>query len=108
VVDPVIEHPPIAGHRNRPRGLYEAVALEYGLNQAPVLTTRAQGEAALRVVEQARRHGIHIVQDARLLAQLSRVGLDEQIPPELYRAVGVLLSWSYWLRGMVPGDEKRR
>jgi flagellar biosynthesis protein len=86
--------------------LREAVALEYGAYAAPVLTARAHGAAALRVVEEAQRHGVHVVRDPQLLAQLARVRLDEEIPPELYRAVAVLLAWAYWLRGMSPGDEK--
>jgi len=34
------------------------------------------------------------------------VRVDEEIPPQLYTAVAVILSWVYWLRGMQPGDEK--
>jgi len=41
-----------------------------------------------------------------LLALLSRLDVDEEIPQELYTAVAVVLSWVYWLRGMRPGDEK--
>jgi flagellar biosynthesis protein len=37
---------------------------------------------------------------------LSRIDLDKEIPPELYTAVAVILSWVYWLKGMRPGDEK--
>lgn len=89
-----------------PRGLREAVALEYGLHDAPVVSARAQGQAALQVLEAARRHGIHVARDPQLLALLSHLEPDQAIPPELYRAVAVILSWAYWLRGMQPGDEK--
>jgi len=41
-----------------------------------------------------------------LLALLSRLNVDDEIPPELYAAVSVILSWVYWLKGMRPGDEK--
>jgi flagellar biosynthesis protein len=37
---------------------------------------------------------------------LSRLDLDQEIPPQLYAAVAVILSWAYWLKGMEPGDEK--
>lgn len=100
---PHLPHPPRAPVH---RGLREAVALEYGLHDAPVVSARAQGEAALRVLEEARRHGIHIARDPQLLALLSRLEPDQAIPPDLYRAVAVILSWAYWLRGMQPGDEK--
>jgi flagellar biosynthesis protein len=33
--------------------------------------------------------------------------VDKEIPPELYTAVAVVLSWVYWLKGMRPGDEKK-
>jgi flagellar biosynthesis protein len=41
-----------------------------------------------------------------LLALLSRLEVDQEIPQELYTAVAVVLSWVYWLKGMSPGDEK--
>jgi len=28
------------------------------------------------------------------------------VPPELFTAVAVILSWVYWLKGMRPGDEQ--
>jgi flagellar biosynthesis protein len=48
-----------------------------------------------------------VAQDPALLALLSRLEIDQDIPPELYTAVAVVLSWAYWLKGMRPGDEKR-
>jgi flagellar biosynthesis protein len=32
--------------------------------------------------------------------------VDDEIPPELYTVVSVILSWVYWLKDMRPGDEK--
>lgn len=83
----------------------EAVALEYGQHQAPTVLLKADAELAERVIAEARRQGILVTEDAELLSALSSVGLNEEIPPELYHAVAVLLSWVYWLRGMTPeGD----
>ena len=48
-----------------------------------------------------------MTQDPQLLALLSRLQVDEEIPPQLYTAVSVILSWVYWLKGMRPGDEKQ-
>jgi flagellar biosynthesis protein len=59
------------------------------------------------MLEEAKRQGIFVTEDPQLLALLSRLKVDEQIPPELYSAVGVILSWVYWLKGMRPGDEKK-
>ena len=85
----------------------QAVALEYGQNLTPVVTAKAQDEDALAMIEQARRHGVYVTQDPQLLALLSRLQVDEEIPPQLYTAVSVILSWVYWLKGMRPGDEKQ-
>jgi len=47
-----------------------------------------------------------VAEDPRLLAMLSRLDIGEEIPPEMFTAVAVILSWVYWLKGMRPGDEK--
>jgi flagellar biosynthesis protein len=49
---------------------------------------------------------VFISEDPQLLALLSRLDVDQEIPQELYTAVAVVLSWVYWLKGMRPGDEK--
>jgi flagellar biosynthesis protein len=85
----------------------EAVALAYGQRDTPVVTAIGQGELADRIIEEARKHGVLVAEDPALLALLSRLSLDEAIPPECYQAVAVVLSWVYWLKGMRPGDEKR-
>ncbi|MDP5021656.1 MAG: hypothetical protein NWQ22_01500 [Burkholderiaceae bacterium] len=64
---------------------------------------------AAQQTEQADRSAIgriYIAKDPHLLAMLSRLDLDQEIPPQLYAAVAVILSWAYWLKGMEPGDEK--
>jgi flagellar biosynthesis protein len=84
----------------------QAIALEYGLNQVPMVTAKGEDELALRMLEEARQQGVYVTEDPRLLALLSRLNVDQEIPPELYTAVSVILSWVYWLKGMRPGDEK--
>ncbi len=71
-----------------------------------MVTAKAEGELALDMMAQARRHGVYITQDPELLALLSRINVDDEIPPELYTVVSVILSWVYWLKDMRPGDEK--
>ena len=85
----------------------EAVALEYGQRQTPIVSARGDQELAQRIIEEARRHGVHVAEDPALLARLAQVDVNQEIPPELYTAVAVILSWVYWLRGMQPGDEKK-
>ncbi|PVE05159.1 EscU/YscU/HrcU family type III secretion system export apparatus switch protein [Limnohabitans sp. Rim28] len=85
----------------------EAIALEYGKNTTPVVTAKGDAELAQKIIEEAQRHGVYVAEDPQLLALLSRIDVDKEIPPELFTAVAVILSWVYWLKGMRPGDEKQ-
>jgi flagellar biosynthesis protein len=82
------------------------VALAYGKNPVPVVTAKGEEDLAWRMIEEARKQGVFISEDPQLLALLSRLNVDEEIPRELYTAVAVVLSWVYWLKGMRPGEEK--
>ncbi|MDH4479629.1 MAG: EscU/YscU/HrcU family type III secretion system export apparatus switch protein [Rhodoferax sp.] len=84
----------------------QAIALEYGNYAAPVVTAKAEDELALEMIAEARLNGVYITEDPALLALLSRLDVDQEVPPELFTAVAVILSWVYWLKGMRPGDEK--
>ena len=84
----------------------KAVAVEYGDNPVPVLTAKGEEEMAYAIIEEARKRGVHVAEDPQLVAVLSKLKLDEEIPEELYSTVAVVLSWVYWLKGMVPGDER--
>lgn len=88
------------------RPIKKAIALEYGKNRAPIVTAKGEEEAALEMIAQAREYGVYVTEDPKLLALLSRLKVDQEIPAELFTAVSVILSWVYWLKGMGPGDEK--
>lgn len=89
-----------------PKPYTEAVALEYGRNKTPVVSAKGDGELAQRIVEEAKRQGVYVTEDPQLLAMLSRLDVGQEIPPDMFNAVAVILSWVYWLKGMQPGDEK--
>jgi flagellar biosynthesis protein len=84
----------------------QAIALEYGSYATPMVTAKAEDDLALAMIAEGRAHGVYITQDPALLALLSRLDVDQEVPPELFTAVAVILSWVYWLKGMRPGDEK--
>jgi len=90
----------------RPPRSREAVALAYGDRAAPVVTAKGRDELAEAIIAEAKRQGIYITEDRELVAALSRLDLEQDIPRDLYVAVAVVLSWAYWLQGMKPGDEK--
>jgi flagellar biosynthesis protein len=86
----------------------QAIALEYDGHRAPLVTARGDEDFARRLIQEADRHGVHVARDPTLVALLARVEIGQEIPPELYTAVAVLLSWVYWLEGMKPGDARRQ
>jgi flagellar biosynthesis protein len=85
-----------------------AVALEYGLNEAPVVTASGRGDFAQEIIEKAQQAGVPIHQDEDLVELLSMLEISQEIPESLYRLIAEVLVYSYWLRGMKPGDEKKR
>jgi flagellar biosynthesis protein len=73
----------------------------------PIVVAKGDDAVAAMIVEEARRQGVYVSEDPQLLALLSRLNVDDEIPAELYTTVAVILSWVYWLKGMRPGDEKK-
>ena len=85
----------------------QAVALEYGRNKVPTVTAKGDDELANRIVAEAKKQGVYVAEDPRLLALLSRLDVGQEIPQDMFTAVAVILAWVYWLKGMQPGEEKR-
>jgi flagellar biosynthesis protein len=83
----------------------KAIALEYGKNPVPVLTAKGEDVMAEAIIAEAKKQGIHITEDPQLVALLSTLDLNAEIPENLYVAVAVILSWAYWLKGMEPEKE---
>ena len=80
----------------------KAIALEYGKNPVPVLTAKGEDVMAEAIIAEAKKQGIHITEDPQLVALLSTLDLNAEIPENLYVAVAVILSWADWLKGMEP------
>ena len=80
----------------------KAIALEYGKNPVPMLTAKGEDVMADAIIAEAKKQGIHITEDPQLVALLSTLDLNAEIPESLYVAVAVILSWAYWLKGMEP------
>jgi flagellar biosynthesis protein len=84
-----------------PKKSKKAVALRYktGDDNAPRVTAKGTGLIAENIIEMARKHGIPIKDDPDLIEVLSRLDLNEEIPPELYVVVAELLAFVYRLNG---------
>lgn len=70
-----------------------AVALHYDNEHAPRVVARGEGAVAERILELAREHGVPVEEDPVLVAALSGIALDEEIPEQLYEAVARIISF---------------
>jgi flagellar biosynthesis protein len=82
----------------------QAVALHYAPKKdvAPKLVAKGRGYLAEKIIELARLHNIPIRHDKKLLQILSRLDLEEEIPPEVYRVVAEILAFIYRLSNSRP------
>jgi len=83
-------------HPNESR---QGVALRYEpkRERAPRVVAKGRGYLADKILELAREHNIPIRQDKNLLQILSRLDLNDEIPPEIYKAVAEILAFIYRL-----------
>ncbi len=84
-----------------------AIALEYkhGSMEVPVLIAKGLDDVAFRIRDLAKDHDIPIVENPPLARALyASVELDEEVPPDHYKAVAEVISYIMKLRrsGLVP------
>ncbi len=72
-----------------------AIRYDAAKDDAPRLTAKGSGHVAEKIIELARSHDIPVREDKALVQILSRLDIDRQIPPELYRAVAEILAFVY-------------
>jgi len=77
--------------------LKKAVAMKYDplTSSAPVVIAKGQGELAERILESAKENGVPIQEDQSLVEVLSKLDIDQEIPPELFAVVAEILSFVY-------------
>lgn len=75
----------------------KAVALKYEPERrtAPVVTAKGQGVMADQILRKAKESGVPVQEDASLVEVLSKLDLEQEIPPELYKLVAEILSFVY-------------
>ena len=86
---------------DHPNPTHLAIALEYrhGEMPAPMVTARGSGELAQRMRDEARRHGIPIVEHVPLARALFALeDTDVFVPEEHFNQVARLLRWVYSAR----------
>ena len=74
-----------------------AVALKYEPtgNGVPTVVAKGRGAIADKILELARTHGVAVREDPALVAVLSKLNVDQEIPPQLYAAVAAILAFLY-------------
>jgi flagellar biosynthesis protein len=79
------------------RPIKQAVALRYdtGTDAAPRVVAKGRGAIADKIVEFARSNGVAVREDKALVSVLSKLNLDQEIPPQLYAAVAAVLAFLY-------------
>ncbi|CAI6026296.1 EscU/YscU/HrcU family type III secretion system export apparatus switch protein [Cohnella sp. JJ-181] len=82
------------GERYVPR---KAVALKYNpeARSAPVVVAKGKGAVADEILKRAAENGVPVQEDASLVEVLSKLDLEQEIPPELYQLVAEVLSFVY-------------
>ena len=75
----------------------KAVALGYNRSQdnAPKVLASGAGEIANKIIILAKEHDIPIKEDPDLIEILSKVEVDQEMPPNLYKAVAEIFSFLY-------------
>jgi len=75
----------------------KAVALEYdnAKNSAPKVIAKGEGKSAQKIIQIAKENGVTLKKDEDLVELLSKVELDAEVPPEMYKAVAEVFSFLY-------------
>ncbi len=90
---------------NRKDQRRKAAAIRYDAEQhaAPRIVAKGAGLLAERIIEVARVNGVYVHEDPDLVAVLSRLDVDTEIPEALYRAVAEILAFVYRLNQRMAG-----
>ena len=75
----------------------KAAALKYDAtkNSAPKVTAKGEGRTAQKIIEIAKENDVPIKEDKDLIELLSKVELDHEVPPEMYKAIAEIFSFIY-------------
>jgi len=74
-----------------------AVALKYNKekNQAPRVSAKGKGQSAQKIIQIAKENSVPIKKDEDLVELLSKVELDTEVPPQMYKAIAEVFSFLY-------------
>ena len=74
--------------------------------QSPTLTCKGTELIAKQIIEIAEKHNVPIIDNPPVARALFRmVEINQQIPPELYKAVAEILLFVYNLKGKINNPQ---
>jgi len=88
--------------REPPRLRATALRYEGGADAVPKVVANGRNLVAEKILEAAQAAGVPVREDPVLAQALETLELEQDIPPELYRAVAEALAWAYRLTGRRP------
>lgn len=90
----------------KPKPSRKAVAVRYDAKEdaAPRVVAKGDRLLAERIIEIARESNVPIHEDPDLVAVLSTLDVEREIPEVLYRAVAEVLAFVYRLNGRFPPE----
>lgn len=73
----------------------QAAALRYAQNQdaAPKVLASGKGHMAEKIIQKAKEYNVAIFQNEVLASSLLDLEVNEEIPPQLYKAVAEVFVW---------------
>jgi len=77
------------------RKVKRAAAISYdpAVNDVPVLAAFGEGHLAQKIVELAQESGIPVMPEPGLASMLSKLGIGDEISPDMYEAVAKVLAF---------------
>ena len=81
--------------------LKKAIALAYTpqTDDSPKVVANGRGELAKQIISIAEQNNIPIKKDEDLIELLSKLEINDQIPPNLYKAIAEIFKFVYELKG---------
>lgn len=76
----------------------KAAALKYEMGfKAPIVTAVGFGQIADKIIREAGKSGVPVIENSTLAESLSVLEINEDIPPELFEACAAVISYIFAL-----------
>jgi flagellar biosynthesis protein len=81
-------------NKHKDNSRQKAVAIKYDVNDiSPKVMAKGSGFVAEKLLEKGSELGIPVYKDEKLVEELTKLNLGDNIPPELYQVVAQVLTF---------------